>query len=199
MIAYIKGHITFKSPTRIIVETGGVGYELMVSLHTYAQVEKLETVKILVHEVIREDSHTLYGFATDEERRLFAMLIGVSGVGPATAQLLLSSMTPDEVRAAILGEHEQAFSKVKGIGPKTARRLILELKDKVAKEGGPAAVLPATTAMADHTLRQEALAALLALQIPRTQAQKALNKALKEKPDVDSVEALIKLALRQLG
>lgn len=198
MIAYIKGHITFKSPTRIIVETGGVGYELMVSLHTYAQVEKLETVKMLVHEVIREDSHTLYGFATDEERRLFAMLIGVSGVGPATAQLLLSSMTPDEVRAAILSEHDQAFSKVKGIGPKTARRLILELKDKVAKEGGPAPSVP-VAAMADHSLRQEALAALLALQIPRTQAQKALNRALKEKPDVDSVEGLIKLALRQLG
>ncbi len=198
MIAYIKGHITFKSPTRIIVETGGVGYELMVSLHTYARIEKLETARILVHEVIREDSHTLYGFATDEERRLFVMLIGVSGVGPATAQLLLSAMTPDEVRAAILGEHDQAFSKVKGIGPKTARRLILELKDKVAKEGGgPTA--PPVSAMADNALRQEALAALLALQIPRAQAQKALNKALREKPDVDSVEELIKLALRQLG
>ncbi len=196
MIAYLKGRIAFKSPTRIVLELGGVGYELLISLHTYAQIEKQEAAQMLVYEVIREDSYTLYGFATEEERRLFGLLIGVSGIGPATAQLLLSAMTPQEAQAAILSEQEQVFSKVKGIGPKTARRLILELKDKVAKAGGARA---ATLPMADHGMRQEALSALLALQIPRTQAQKALNSVLKEQPRIESVERLVKLALRQLG
>lgn len=196
MIAYLKGRIAFKSPTRIVVEVSGVGYELLISLHTYAQIEKQEAVQILVHEVIREDSYTLYGFATEEERRLFSLLIGVSGVGPATAQLLLSAMTPQEAQAAILDEREQAFSSVKGIGPKTARRLILELKDKVAKSGGARV---ATLPMADRGMQQEALSALLALQIPRTQAQKALESVLKDQPRISSVEMLVKLALRQLG
>ena len=109
MITYLKGAITFKSPTYIIVETGGLGYHVNVSLHTYAQVEKLETVKILTYLHIKEDSHTLYGFSEDIERKLFVLLISVSGIGPNTAQILLSSLNPDELRAAIISEDVLTF------------------------------------------------------------------------------------------
>jgi len=196
MIAYIKGDITYKSPTYIVVETGGVGYHVNISLHTYTQIEKLEKVQIITHLQVKEDSHTLYGFAKEVERKLFRHLISVSGIGTSTAQVLLSSMNPEDVRMAIISEDVNAFKKVKGVGPKTAKRLILDLKDKMLKESGDA---PLTiTASTDNTLRQEALSALVSLQINRIQAQKVLNKILKAKPDVASVEELIKLAFREL-
>lgn len=196
MISYIKGEITLKTPTYIVVETGGMGYHIHVSLHTYAQIEKLERVKIHTHLLVREESHTLYGFAEESERSLFQHLISVSGVGPTTAQLLLSAMTPDDIRAAIIGEHEQAFSKVKGIGPKTAKRIILDLKDKMVKTAGDA---PLSLLPQDNTTREEALSALVALGFARVQVQKALNAVLKEKPSIKNVEELIKLALRHLS
>jgi Holliday junction DNA helicase RuvA len=196
MIAYLKGEITFKSPTYILVEAGGIGYHVNVSLYTYSQIEKLERVKILTHLHIKEDSHTLYGFAEDAERSLFVHLISVSGIGPSTAQILLSSLNPEEVRAAIVGENVAAFKQVKGIGPKTAKRIILDLKDKMLKDSGdtPLTILPQ-----DNTMREEALSALVALGFARIQVQKALNKVLKENPSADSVEHLIKLALKQLS
>jgi Holliday junction DNA helicase RuvA len=196
MIAYLKGEITFKSPTYILVEAGGIGYHVNVSLYTYSQIEKLERVKILTHLHIKEDSHTLYGFAEDAERSLFVHLISVSGIGPSTAQILLSSLNPEEVRAAIVGENVAAFKQVKGIGPKTAKRIILDLKDKMLKDSGdtPLTILPQ-----DNTMREEALSALVALGFARIQVQKALNKVLKENPTADSVEHLIKLALKQLS
>ncbi len=196
MISYLKGEITFKTPTYLIVEVAGLGYQVHISLHTYAQVEKLERVKLLTHLLIKEDSHTLYGFADDAERKLFQLLISVSGVGPSTAQLLLSSMQPDEVRSAIVGENVAAFSRVKGIGPKTAKRIILDLKDKIVKEGGE--VSPSFTGP-DNTMREEALSALVALGFSRTQVQKALSKAVKSEPQINNVEALIKSALKQLS
>ena len=196
MIEYIKGAITFKNPAYVVVETGGVGYHLNVSLHTYAQIEKLEQVKLLTHQHIKEDAHTLFGFADDAERTLFRQLISVSGVGPSTAQVLLSSLQPDEAKAAIVGEDVSAFRRVKGIGPKTAKRIILDLKDKVLKDGGE---LPTVVAQADNTMRQEALSGLVALGFNRTAAQKALNKVLRERPDVASVEELIKLTLNNMG
>ena len=135
MIDFIKGEIAFKSPAYLIVETsGGVGYRINISLNTYAKIESLEKVKLLTYLQIREDAHVLFGFAEESERTLFTFLISVSGVGPSTAQVLLSGMSADEVRAAILSENEVAFSKVKGIGPKTAKRIILDLKDKIKKE-----------------------------------------------------------------
>ena len=196
MITYIKGAISYKSPTYIVVEAGGIGYHVNISLHTYGQIEKLEQVQILTYLHIKEDSHTLYGFAEETERKLFKHLISVSGVGTATAQVLLSAMTPDEARAAIIGEDVNAFKRVKGIGPKTAKRLILDLKDKLLKDSGdvPLTITPA----ADNTMRQEALSALVSLQVNRTQAQKVLNKILKEHPTTSSVEELIKLAFREL-
>ena len=196
MITYIKGVITFKTPTFIIVETGGIGYHVNISLNTYVQIEKLEKVKILTHLQVKEDSHTLYGFAEDAERHLFIHLISVSGIGPNTARIVLSSMNPDEVRSAILSENVAAFKQVKGVGPKTAKRIILDLKDKVLKESGEA---PLTFTPQDNRSRDEALSALVALGFARIQVQKALNKILKEQPNVTSVEELIKLALKQLS
>jgi holliday junction DNA helicase RuvA len=196
MISYIKGAITFKNPAFIIVETGGIGYHVHISLHTYAQIEPLEQVKILVHEHIKEDSRTLYGFADEAERQLFRQVISVSGIGPATAQVLFSSLKPEEVRAAIIGEQLAAFKQVKGIGPKTAKRIILDLKDKLLKDGGPDAIsLP----VQDNTVREEALSALVALGFNKIAVQKALNKALKAQSSPTSAEDLIKQALRELS
>ncbi|MCB0561038.1 MAG: Holliday junction branch migration protein RuvA [Lewinellaceae bacterium] len=196
MITYIKGNITHKSPTFIVVEAGGLGYHINISLNTYSQVEKLESVKILTHLHIKEDSHTLYGFADAAERSLFVHLISVSGIGPSTAQLMLSSMTPDEMRIAIISEDVNTLKRIKGIGPKTAKRAILDLKDKMLKDSGEEMALASPQ---DNTIRDEALSALVALQFNRIQAQKALNKALKENPGIAGVEQLIKLALKELS
>ena len=122
MISYIKGPITLKSPTYIIVEAGSIGYHINISLNTYAQIEKLEEVKIFTYLHVKEDSHTLYGFAEEIERSLFTLLLSVSGIGPNTARVMLSSMTPQEVRTAIISENVAAFKKVKGVGPKTGNR-----------------------------------------------------------------------------
>ncbi len=196
MISYIKGNITFKNPTFIVVETGGVGYRINITLNTYSQIEKAEQVKILTHFHVKEDSQTLFGFAEEAERKMFRHLISVSGIGPSTAQTVLSSMNPEDVRAAIIGENVAAFKNVKGIGPKTAKRVILDLKDKLLKDGGD---IPTVVTASGNTLREEALSALLALQINKVQAQKVLNKILKENPNLSKVEDLIRLALRQLN
>lgn len=197
MITYIKGEITFKTPTFIVVETGGIGYQIFISLHTYSQIEKAERIKILTHLQIKEDSHTLYGFAEENERSLFRHLISVTGIGPGTAQLLLSSMHPDDVRAAIIGDRDDAFRKVKGIGPKTAKRIILDLKDKLSKDSGEGPI--PTLSPQNNTMREEALSALVALGFNRILVQKALNKIMKEQPETGQVEQLIKLALRELS
>ena len=196
MITYIKGNITFKSPTYIVVEAGGIGYRVHVSLNTYTRVEQLEQVKILTYFHVKEDAQTLYGFADDEERNLFVHLISVSGVGPSTAQVILSTMMPDELRMAIIAENEAALRKVKGIGNKTAKQIILDLKNKLMKSGGEMTI-PATPA--NNTMRQEALSALMSLQVNKIQAQKALNRVLKENPSISNVEDLIRLALKQLS
>jgi len=196
MITYIKGTIAFKTPAYVIVEAGGIGYHINISLNTYAKVEKLEHVKLLTYYHVKEDAHTLYGFAEDEERNLFAHLISVSGVGPSTAQVMLSTMTPDELRAAIIGENEVSLRKVKGIGAKTAKQIILDLKSRLMKVGGE---FPLSLTPANNTMRQEALSALLSLQVNKIQAQKALNKVLQEQPDIQNVEDLVRLALKQLS
>lgn len=196
MITYIKGEITFKNPAFVVVETGGIGYHINISLHTYAAIEKLEKIKILIHEHIKEDSRTLFGFADEGERVLFRHLISVSGIGPATAQVLFSSMRPEEARAAIIGEQVAAFKQVRGIGPKTAKRIILDLKDKLIKDGGEESIsLPAQ----DNTMREEALSALVALGFNKIAVQKALNKVLRAQPTPETAEQLIKQALRALS
>lgn len=196
MIAYLKGPITFKSPTFIEVEAGGVGYHVNISLHTYARIEPLEVVKILTYLHVKEDAQTLYGFFDDTERSLFKLLISVSGIGLNTAQVLQSSLTPDEVRSAIISEDVRTFNKVKGIGPKTAKRIILDLKDKVMKDSGDIQI---STTPANNTLRDEALSALVALGFQRIKVQKTLNAILRQQTETTTVETLIKLALKQLS
>ena len=197
MIAYVKGAVTYKSPTLLHVDVGGLGYEVLISLHTYAQIEKLETVKLLTHFHVKEDAQTLYGFADAAEKKLFGHLISVSGIGPSTAQVMLSGMQPDDIRAAIVGENVAAFKQVKGIGPKTAKRLILDLKDKLLKDGVDAKLsLPNAV---DNTVREEALTALLKLGFNKINVQKTLNRLLREQPELTSVEALIRTALQEMG
>lgn len=196
MISYIKGEITHKNPTYIIVEAGGIGYQVHVSLNTYAQIEKLERVKILTYLQIKEDSHSLYGFASEAERHMFVLLISVSGIGANTARIVLSSLDSEEVKAAIVSEDVATFNRVKGIGPKTAKRIILDLKDKVIKESGDT---PFSFTPKDNTLRGEALSALVALGFAKIKVQKALNKILQSNNDIKNVEELIKLALKQLS
>ena len=196
MIAYIKGEITYKNPTYVYVETYGVGYQIHISLQTYAAIEKLEKVKLLTYLHIKEDSHTLYGFSEDKERQLFVLLISVSGIGPNTARVILSSMTADEVRAAIIGEDISAFKQVKGVGPKTAKRVILDLKDKVMKDAGDAEF---SFTPVNNTIRDEALSALVALGFSKIQVQKTLNQVIRQQPGISSVEELIKVVLKKLS
>ena len=197
MISYLKGAITFKSPVYIIVEAGGVGYHVNISLNTYSRIHREESIKILTYLHIKEDSHTLFGFADDAERQLFVHLISVSGVGPSTAQVLLSALQPEEVRVAIIGEDVAAFRQVKGIGPKTAKRIILDLKDKMLRDSGAEGAI--TAPPADNTIREEALSALVALGFSKIPAQKALSRALREQMSVESAEELVKLALKLLS
>jgi len=195
MISFLNGPIAYKNPTYIIIEAGGIGYHVNISLHTYVQIEKLEKVKLFTHLHVKEDSHTLYGFAEPFERHVFVNLITVSGIGPNTARVVLSYMNAEDVRNAILAENVSAFQAVKGVGPKTAKRIILDLKDKFMKEGGQS---PSSTILVDNTLRNEALSALLALGFNKNQVQKTLNKVLPDIPEDASVETVIKGALKQL-
>jgi len=198
MIEYIKGALVTKSPTHVVLEANNIGYHIHISLQTYGQIEKQEFVKLYIAEQIREDAHLLYGFYDEVERAFFQLLISVSGVGANTARLLLSAMTPDELRNAILREDVVTFGKVKGIGPKTAKRIIVELKDKVAKESGET-YTPALLPVSDNTIYNEALIALQALGFNKIQVQKALASIQKTNSGIDSVEVLIKQALRLLS
>ena len=195
MISYLKGQITYKTPTLIYVEVNGVGYEVNITLNTYAKIEALESVKILIYPHIKEDSHTLYGFAEDAERSLFIHLISVSGVGPNTARVVLSTLSVEETKAAILGEDVATFNKVKGIGAKTAKRIILDLKDKMIKEGGT----PTVISTLNNTMRDEALSALVALGFNKIAVQKALKKIASSGETVERVEELIKIGLKELS
>ena len=196
MIAYLKGEITYKSPTTLIVETGGVGYHVNISLNTYSQIAGLEKVQMLIHTHMTDDAHTLYGFVDEAERSLFRHLISVSGVGPNSARVILSGMDPDETRSAIIAENVAAFQRIKGIGPKTAKRVILDLKDKMIKDSGADTVLVHSQG---NTTREEALSALVALGFNTSQVQKALSRVKTEHPGTGTVEELIKLALKQLS
>ncbi len=198
MIDYLKGSIAHKNPTQITLDVGGIGYEVQISLHTYAKIEKLENTQLLIHYYVNQQDYVpaLFGFADSLERNIFRHLISVSGISVNSGRMILSSMSPDDVRNAIVSDNETAFRSVKGVGVKTAKRIILDLKDKLIKEGGE--TLSKSGAL-DNTLRDEALSALIALQIPKISAQKALNKVLKESPNTNSVEDLIKRALKQLS
>lgn len=197
MYAYLKGDITFKSPAFITLEVNGIGFHVNIPLSTYTAIEGQERTTIYTHLIVKEDSHTLFGFATQTERYMFVQLIGVTGVGATTAQLILSSMTVDEVRTAVIGEQAHVLQRVKGIGAKTAKQIILDLKSKLTKEApdGMAVLLPAV----DNAIREEALSALIALGFNRIAVQKALNQVMKDNASAGKVEELIKAALKALA
>lgn len=197
MIAYLNGIITHKTPTFIYVDCNGVGYHVNISLHTYTRLEKLEKIKIFTYLNVKEDEQSLYGFFDDEERALFILLISVSGIGVNTARVILSYMTPEEVRTAIIHENAIALGKVKGIGPKTAKRIILDLKDKVIKESGIDQVI--LSSPENNTIRNESLSALIALGFPKVVVEKQIKAVLEKNPDIEQVEDLIKQVLKQMN
>ncbi len=197
MIAYLNGTITHKNPAFIYVECGGVGYHVNISLHTYSKLENLEKAKVLTYLYVREDEQSLYGFFDDDERTLFVLLISVSGVGVNTARVILSYMSPEEVRTAIMHENAFALGKVKGIGPKTAKRIILDLKDKVIKESGMEPVV--LVSQETSRIKTEAISALVALGFPKPAIEKQVKTILDKSPDMESVEDLIKQVLKQMS
>lgn len=196
MIAYVKGTVAHKNPSFVVVEAGGIGYHINISLYTYTRIENAQTVTLLTHFHVKEDQQTLFGFYEEQERNLFRLLISVSGVGPATALVVLSSMNAEELRAAVIGEDVSTIRKVKGIGPKTAQRIILDLKDKMIKESGES---PTMLSPQSNTLRSEALSALVNLGFGRPAVQRALNRVLAAHPQTATPEDLIKRALRELS
>jgi len=193
MIAHIQGRLVEKNPTDVVIDCHGVGYFLHISLHTFSQLPSDENVKLFTQLLVREDSHTLYGFSSEEERAVFNLLISVSGVGASTARTMLSSLPPDKVRDAIVSEDVTTIQSVKGIGAKTAQRVILDLKDKILKVYGEGTL----SALPSNTNRNEALSALETLGFARKQAEKACDAYLKEQPKA-SVEDIIKQALKNL-
>lgn len=193
MITQIRGRLVEKNPTEVVVDCNGVGYLLNISLNTYTALPSDENVTLYSHLVVREDAHILYGFATKTEREVFKLLISVSGVGPSIARTMLSSMTADEIQHAIASENVQIIQSVKGIGLKTAQRVLVDLKDKILKTFNMDEVYVAT----NNTHRDEALSALEVLGFQRKQSEKIVNAIAKEHPDA-SIEKIIKLALKNL-
>ena len=196
MIEYIKGEIVELTPARLILECGGVGYELNISLTTYSAFNGKATGKLFVYEVIREDAHLLFGFAERVERELFLLLTSVSGVGPNTARMILSSLPPKELVEAIASKNEAVLTAVKGIGLKTAQRILVDLKNKVKNVEGLAPV-EMTEAPSNGAVAEEAVAALVMLGFQKAASQKAVTAILKGSPAM-AVEQVIKTALRML-
>lgn len=195
MIEYIKGEIAELTPARMVLECGGIGYELNISLNTYSAYNGKTTGKIYVYEVIREDAHLLFGFAEKIERELFLLLISVSGVGPNTARMILSSLPPMELMQVIAAKNETALTSVKGIGQKTAQRILIDLKNKVKPGENTSANTSAMTA--NSAVSEEAVAALVMLGFQKAASQKVVTTILKGSPML-AVEQVIKTALRML-
>jgi Holliday junction DNA helicase RuvA len=193
MIAYINGLLTYKDRTIAIIDLHGLGYEVRISLQTFDKLPELnQEVKLLTYLQIKEDAHTLVGFHNMEEKDLFLNLISVSGIGLSTAIIMLSSFSANEIKTAIVSENIGLIQSIKGIGAKTAQRVVLELKDKLKKEHYFDTI---TSNSNDFNAKSEALSALVTLGIPRAAAEKSIEQILKSNPSA-SVEDLIKLALR---
>ena len=192
MITHIKGRLVEKNPAFVVIDCNGIGYLLRISLHTYSQIGESESCMLYTHLSIKEDAHTLFGFADREERELFRHLISVSGVGPNTAQMILSSLSPADAQQAILAENVSLLKSVKGIGGKTAQRIILDLKDKLSKQG-----LVIDQSFAQHnTTREEALSALSMLGFSKNAIEKVIDKELQE--GALEVEELVKRVLKKM-
>ena len=199
MIDYIKGELTELTPALATVEAGGVGYALNISLNTFSAIQGKKDVKLYVYEAIREDAHTLYGFVNKKEREMFELLISVSGVGPNTARMMLSSMSVQELCAAISTGNERVVKGIKGIGKMTAQRIIVDLREKIVALG-IAEEIPMGGTMAvpvNNAVKDEAVAALTMLGFSPAPTQKVVVAILQEKPDAP-VEEVVKLALKQI-
>ena len=194
MYAYLEGKFTYKSPAQVYLDVNGVGYEVNISLHTYSAIQQINQGKLFTHLQVKEDGHILFGFFEKEEKEIFLQLISVSGVGASTARMMLSSIKPEEISKAIVQGNVKLLESVKGIGKKTAERLVLELKDKVTKtvtsSGFAVSVI--------NTIEQDAAIALTALGISKSQAEQAVQKIIKLEPDIHILEDLIKKALKAI-
>ncbi len=195
MITYLKGNFTSITPSTIIIDVQGVGYEVSISLNTFSQIQHLEKGLLFTHLLIREDAHLLYGFADTKERDIFLLLLSVSGIGANTARLILSYMKPEEINSAILNGDSKALERIKGIGKKTAERAILELRDKIGKQFSDIAIVSEKTVV--NTTKQDAIEALLALGIGRQLSEQSIAKILQEEPEI-KLEELIKRVLKRL-
>jgi Holliday junction DNA helicase RuvA len=191
MYEYIKGTISGLTPAGVVIETGGIGYFLHISVNTYSRINGNEHSKLFLHEVVREDAHLLYGFADKDERDFFRMLIGVNGIGAAIAIMMLSSYLPDDLRNAIMTENVNLLKSIKGIGAKTAQRVIIELKDKVGKGG----VSDKIFKTGDSVVRNEALSALEMLGFNKKAVENSLDQIIAAQPGL-TVEQLLKIALK---
>jgi Holliday junction DNA helicase RuvA len=194
MYAYIDGKLVSKSPAYVVIDAGGVGYHINISLNTFSKLGDAERCKLFVWQHVKEDGHTLYGFFDEGEKRLFLHLISVSGIGPNTGRMMLSSITPQEIQAAIVQGNVTQIQRIKGIGPKSAQRVILELQDKLRKDGPDTL----TSMPANNTVKDEALSALVMLGFARNAAEKVIDVELGRNNDNLTVEQLIKYALKTL-
>lgn len=193
MITHIEGKLTEKNPTDVVIDCNGVGYLLNISLHTYSQIPDNENLKLYTHFQVKEDAHTLYGFSTKTEREVFRLLISVSGIGASTARTMLSSLNPEQVKDAIAKEDVSTIQSVKGIGLKTAQRVIIDLKDKILKVHQ----IDDSSVFTGNTNKDEALSALEVLGFVKKQADRVVSKIIAEDPQA-SVESIIKQALKNL-
>jgi Holliday junction DNA helicase RuvA len=193
MIAYLKGKLVYKEPTFVQIEVNGVGYQASISLHTFSEIKDREDLKLYTYMHVREDAHMLYGFSSEAEKQMFLQLISVNGVGPNTALVVLSYLPPADLRAAIVREDAGALQAVKGIGGKTAQRLILELKDKLKRDASDE---PGKPGIGHNTMRHEALSALVTLGIAKPAAEKSIDSILKRMGTSISLEELVKQALK---
>jgi Holliday junction DNA helicase RuvA len=195
MIAFLKGRLVQRDPTHVIVDVNGVGYLLHISLQTFSEIKEQEHIMLHTHLCIREDAHVLFGFSSETEKKLFQQLVSVNGVGPSTAIVMLSYMNSQELKAAIVREDAAALQSIKGIGGKTAQRVIIELKDKLKKESWDE-TQPSISVSPHNTLRKEALSALLTLGLPKAAAEKSVDTVLKKSGNTITLEDLVKQALK---
>ena len=193
MIHHLKGKLVEKNPTHVIIECGGVGYFVNISLNTFSKLPEQENISVFTHLQVKEDSHTLFGFVEKSEREIFRLLLSVSGIGSSIARTMLSSMSPSQVRDAIANGDVASIQAVKGIGAKTAQRVILDLRDKVLKVYD----IDELSLSTNNTNKDEALSALEVLGFAKKQAEKVLDKIVKDQPEAN-VETIIKLALKNL-
>jgi Holliday junction DNA helicase RuvA len=192
MYAYLEGKFTFKSPAQVYIDINGIGFEVNISLNTYSSLQKLDAGRLYTYLQIKEDAHVLYGFFDKSEKEMFVQLISISGVGAATARMMLSSLKPEEINGAIAQGNVSLLESIKGIGKKTAERLVLELKDKVGKNNIDVKLRGTSI----NTLQQDAIDALTALGIARSQAENAIQKTIGSEPYIVNLEELIKKALK---